>query len=103
MSVALHLLPGQTKAAVTALLLADTVYAPVLKHADLHLVEADLAKALFPINALRNLAIDMARTNYVFLVEADMLVPAGVRLRLMRDHLPATLSEPGTAWIVPLF
>ena len=51
----------------------------MLKHADLHVVEANLSKALFPINALRNLAIDTARTNYVWLIEGDMLVPAGVR------------------------
>ena len=63
-------------------------------------------QALFPINALRNLAIEQARTDLVFLIEGDMLVPAGVRQRLMQDHLPRMLSQPdgiATAWIVPLF
>lgn len=32
-----------------------------------------------------------------------MLVPAGVRLRLMKHHLPVMRSQPGTAWIAPLF
>ena len=35
-----------------------------------------------------------------------MLVPAGVRQRLMQDYLPRMLSQPdgiATAWIVPLF
>jgi hypothetical protein len=42
----------------------------------------------------------------VFLIEGDMLVPAGVRQRLVQDHLPRMLSQPdgiATAWIVPLF
>ena len=103
LSVALYLMPWQTAVEVKAAMLADPRYAPVLKHADLHLVEADLAKALFPINALRNLAVDKARTNYVWVIEGDMLVPAGVRATLMRDHLPRMLRQPDVAWIVPLF
>ena len=42
----------------------------------------------------------------MFLIEGDMLVPAGVRQRLMQDHLPRMLSQPdgiATAWAVPLF
>ena len=103
LSVVLYLVPWQTAAEVRQQLLSNPVYRPVLKHADIHLVKADLAKALFPINALRNLAIDRARTDLVWLIEADMLVPAGVRLRLMQEHLPRMLSQPDTAWIVPLF
>ena len=103
LSVVLYLVPWQTAAEVKQQLLSNPVYRPVLKHADIHLVKADLAKALFPINALRNLAIDRARTNLVWLIEADMLVPAGVRLRLMQEHLPRMLSQPDTAWVVPLF
>ena len=42
----------------------------------------------------------------MFLIEGDMLVPAGVRQRLVQDHLPRMLSQPdgiATAWAVPLF
>ena len=39
-----------------------------------------------------------ARTNLVWVVEGDMLVSAGVRATLMRDHLPRMLDQPGVAW-----
>ena len=102
-SIALYLLPEHSAEKVKALL-SQPEYEQVRKWADIHLVEADLDRALFPINVLRNLAIDHSRTNMVFVVEGDMIVPSAVRRRLVTFCKQRCFIIPvSTAFVVPLF
>ena len=98
-SIALYLLPDSAERVKTSL--SQPEYEQVRKWADIHLVEADLDRALFPINFLRNVAIDHSRTNMVFVVEGDMIVPSAVQRRLVtfcKQRFPVS-----TAFVVPLF
>lgn len=53
------------------------------KRVQIHLVEGKEGVP-FPINALRNLAVDFAKSRYVTLIEADMVVPRLVQERLLQ-------------------
>jgi hypothetical protein len=83
------------------------VYTQVRQWVDIHLITADMQRALYPINVLRNLAIEHARTDFIVLLEADCLVPAGSRELLVRKYLPRMMEEAAhgtaTGWIMPLF
>ena len=59
----------------------------------------------YPINALRNLALDSARTELVFLLDVDFAISSRLRASLRREHqaLVRSLSLARTALVVPAF
>jgi glycosyltransferase-like protein LARGE len=60
---------------------------------------------LYPINALRNLAVDSASTDLVFLLDTDFVPSAGLLTELTRCRQPLlhALSTTRTAAVVPAF
>jgi hypothetical protein len=59
----------------------------------------------YPINTLRNLALDNARTELVFLLDVDFVPSAslGTALRARQQALHASLSTSRSAIVVPAF
>jgi len=65
---------------------------------------ADGETALYPINALRNLAMSHAATELVFLLDVDFVPSAGLLRELGHDHrLLHQLKTTRTALVIPAF
>jgi hypothetical protein len=63
--------------------------APFRERVDFHLVLADFhAGRLYPVNTLRNVAIDNCRTHWMLLVDADFVPNMGLYEQLL-PHVPA--------------
>eukprot|EP01132_Coremiostelium_polycephalum_P005757 gene5757-7164_t len=78
---------------------------PILKEfADIHLFYANHTR--YPVNNLRNFAIQSARTDYVFIMDADFVTPTG-----LHDYLVSWIEHPNYntdpeikhAFVVPSF
>ena len=66
--------------------------------------EANAEMPLYPINALRNLAMSHAPTELVFLLDVDFVPSAGLLRELGRDHrLLHQLRTSRTALVIPAF
>ena len=83
----------------------------VRKHVDIHLVSLDAVgtlherKAPYPINALRNLAWQYARTNQLFLLDVDFIPNPGMRTYCM-DIWPKLKVVKGlekSVYVIPGF
>ena len=83
----------------------------VRKHVDFHLVSTDAVgtlhetKAPYPINALRNLAWQYARTNQLFLLDVDFIPNPGMREYAIKLW-PKLRAVPGlkkSVYVIPGF
>lgn len=64
---------------------------------------SDPKLGLYPINTLRNVAIDQARTNWVFPLDIDFLPTSSLYHRFVKYHLPRLASVSKPAAVVPHF
>jgi len=78
--------------------------APLRGRVDLHLVVADLHPGRhYPVNTLRNVAIDKSRTSWLALVDADFIANDGLYEELLQ-RLPEWTRTGGNAvYILPAF
>lgn len=65
-------------------------------------LSTDLALHLYPINALRNLAVDSAPTNWVLPVDIDF-VPSTTLYSTLREYAPRLAGVPRPALVAPHF
>ncbi|GAM29069.1 hypothetical protein SAMD00019534_122450 [Acytostelium subglobosum LB1] len=69
--------------------------------ADIHLFHAN--KTRYPVNNLRNLAITSSRTDFVLLMDADFIIPAGTHDYLIPYIHAAQSNEDKVAFVFPAF
>mmetsp|Transcript_23911 Transcript_23911/g.60471 ORF Transcript_23911/g.60471 Transcript_23911/m.60471 type:complete len:615 (-) Transcript_23911:545-2389(-) len=74
--------------------------AAVRKYALIHLVISKTGP--YPVNMLRNVALDEAVTEYIFPIDVDFVVSPSLRDRLKEDDVAKMLKEKG-AVIIPAF
>lgn len=76
--------------------------APVLALTPHQTTEAWWGRDLYPVNALRNVALKAATTDLVLLLDIDFVPNAGLHARLeaMQQDM---LSKPWTATVLPAF
>lgn len=77
---------------------------PLRKRVDFHLVLADLHPGrLYPVNTLRNVAINKCRTHWMALVDADFIPNADLYAQLVR-HVNALQGDgDDSIYILPAF
>eukprot|EP01132_Coremiostelium_polycephalum_P006742 gene6742-8359_t len=75
----------------------------LMEYSDFHLFFANNTR--YPVNNLRNLAIKNARTDYVFIMDADFIPPAGLHDYLVSyiEHPDYSKPDEKHAFIVPSF
>ncbi|GAM29085.1 hypothetical protein SAMD00019534_122610 [Acytostelium subglobosum LB1] len=84
-------------------LLEDRANMAALENVDIHLAhKRELNENLYPINELRNIAIELSKTEYIFTIDVDFVVSNGLNQHI-KSHLQSTNYPVDVFFVVPAF